>query len=155
MRAREDRIGIRGLRAFRAALGVAASSRRWTEAVANCSLYATMRKWTQSSSRFGSTSRPTAAIRFANDSKICVIVKPVPVSRCVSTVFAWAISAIANQSGAGFLSCASPTAPGYRVYYGRRDNTVVILLFGGEKKRQSADIERAVAYWTDYLARTQ
>lgn len=33
--------------------------------------------------------------------------------------------------------------PGYRVYYMRTGNTVYLLLCGGTKKRQQADIEKA------------
>lgn len=57
--------------------------------------------------------------------------------------------------GGGVFELRVPHGPGYRVYFGRHDNTVVILLYGGDKKRQSADIERAMAYWSDYKARKQ
>jgi len=40
--------------------------------------------------------------------------------------------------------------PGYRVYYGREGRTVVILLGGGSKRRQDADIATAVARWKRY-----
>ena len=33
--------------------------------------------------------------------------------------------------------------PGYRVYFTRRGNTVVLLLCGGDKRTQQADIARA------------
>lgn len=35
--------------------------------------------------------------------------------------------------------------PGYRVYFVKRGNTVVILLCGGEKSSQSKDIKNAIA----------
>ena len=35
--------------------------------------------------------------------------------------------------------------PGYRVYFVKRDNAVVILLAGGEKSTQTQDILRAQA----------
>lgn len=44
--------------------------------------------------------------------------------------------------------------PGYRVYFGRQGNTVVILLCGGDKSTQTQDIELAKAYWADYQRRT-
>ena len=44
--------------------------------------------------------------------------------------------------------------PGYRVYYGMLGHTCVILLCGGDKGKQSADIERAHTYLKDYLERT-
>src|SRR3990172_12995525 len=40
--------------------------------------------------------------------------------------------------------------PGYRVYYGREGRTFVILLGGGSKRRQDADIAAAVARWKRY-----
>jgi putative addiction module killer protein len=40
--------------------------------------------------------------------------------------------------------------PGYRVYFGRDGDTIVILLTGGTKKRQQGDIDTAKAYWRDY-----
>ena len=40
--------------------------------------------------------------------------------------------------------------PGYRVYYGREGRTIIILLGGGSKRRQDADIAAAVARWKRY-----
>ena len=40
--------------------------------------------------------------------------------------------------------------PGYRVYYGREGNTIIILLGGGSKRRQSADIAVAIERWKRY-----
>ena len=45
--------------------------------------------------------------------------------------------------------------PGYRVYYAMIGRTCVLLLCGGDKRRQSADINRAVEYWNDYRRRTE
>jgi putative addiction module killer protein len=39
------------------------------------------------------------------------------------------------------------------VYFGRDGAYLVILLSGGTKKRQQADIEAAKEYWVDYKAR--
>ena len=33
--------------------------------------------------------------------------------------------------------------PGYRLYFAKQGDRIVVLLCGGDKKRQSADIERA------------
>ena len=40
--------------------------------------------------------------------------------------------------------------PGYRVYYGREGRTIIILLGGGSKRRQDADIAAAVQRWKRY-----
>ncbi|MCG9124284.1 type II toxin-antitoxin system RelE/ParE family toxin [Laribacter hongkongensis] len=43
--------------------------------------------------------------------------------------------------------------PGYRVYYARHGLTIVLLLLGGDKRSQDADIEEAINYWQDYKRR--
>lgn len=45
--------------------------------------------------------------------------------------------------------------PGYRVYYAMTGRICLLLLCGGDKRRQSADIDRAVEYWSDYQRRTR
>ena len=40
--------------------------------------------------------------------------------------------------------------PGYRVYFGRDGKTVIILLCGGSKRRQDADIAAALQSWKRY-----
>ena len=42
---------------------------------------------------------------------------------------------------------------GYRVYYALAGNVVVLLLCGGDKGSQDADIGRAVGYWNDWQRR--
>ncbi len=44
--------------------------------------------------------------------------------------------------------------PGYRVYYAKVGKTMVLLLCGGDKRRQAADITRAVALLADYRRRS-
>jgi putative addiction module killer protein len=39
---------------------------------------------------------------------------------------------------------------GYRLYCGRHGQTLVILLCGGDKASQVADIKRAKDYWLDW-----
>src|SRR5258708_6614350 len=43
--------------------------------------------------------------------------------------------------------------PGYRIYLGRDGEALILLLVGGTKQRQQADIERAKALWAEYKAR--
>ena len=52
--------------------------------------------------------------------------------------------------GEGVLEYRIDFGPGYRVYFGRDGETLVILLTGGTKKRQQRDIEAAIGYWQDY-----
>lgn len=44
---------------------------------------------------------------------------------------------------------------GYRIYFGRVGKTVILLLGGGTKRRQSKDIERAVSAFRDFQERHQ
>jgi putative addiction module killer protein len=44
--------------------------------------------------------------------------------------------------------------PGYRVYYAPVDRSWVLLLCGGDKRKQSSDIQRALKYLEDYRERT-
>lgn len=43
--------------------------------------------------------------------------------------------------------------PGYRVYYALVGRTVVLLLCGGDKRTQRADVARAVRYWMEFQGR--
>ena len=43
--------------------------------------------------------------------------------------------------------------PGYRVYYAIIRTQVILLLCGGDKRTQHADISRACAYWLDWQRR--
>lgn len=49
----------------------------------------------------------------------------------------------ARPVGAGISELRIDYGPGYRVYYLREGETLVLLLTGGDKSTQSADIERA------------
>jgi len=55
--------------------------------------------------------------------------------------------------GEGVLECRLDWGPGYRVYFGRDGDVLVILLMGGTKRRQQRDIETAKALWADYKRR--
>ena len=43
--------------------------------------------------------------------------------------------------------------PGYRIYFGQAGDRIIILLVGGSKRRQSADIRLARRLWRDYVGR--
>ncbi|ERR1700722_10961265 len=55
--------------------------------------------------------------------------------------------------GAGVFEYKVDFGPGYRVYFGKDGETIVILLAGGTKKRQQRDIGDAQARWHDYKDR--
>lgn len=42
---------------------------------------------------------------------------------------------------------------GFRVYYAVADREIVLLLCGGDKRTQDADIDRACGYWQDWQKR--
>jgi putative addiction module killer protein len=43
--------------------------------------------------------------------------------------------------------------PGFRIYFGWDGKALVVLLGGGTKRRQNADIAEALSLWQDYKAR--
>jgi putative addiction module killer protein len=55
--------------------------------------------------------------------------------------------------GEGVQELREHLGAGYRVYFGRHGQTVVILLCGGSKKSQPADIKTAKEYWEDWKRR--
>ena len=55
--------------------------------------------------------------------------------------------------GEGVLEYRINFGPGYRVYFGRDGDVLVILLTGGTKKRQQRDITAAIEMWADYKLR--
>ncbi len=55
--------------------------------------------------------------------------------------------------GEGVFEYRIDWGPGYRVYFGRDGEVLVILLTGGTKQRQQRDIAAARAMWSDYKRR--
>jgi putative addiction module killer protein len=56
--------------------------------------------------------------------------------------------------GQGLCELRIDWGPGYRVYYAMLGRARVLLLCGGDKRKQSADIEKALGYLSDYKERT-
>src|SRR5580692_2822156 len=52
--------------------------------------------------------------------------------------------------GSGLFEYRVDFGPGYRVYFGKDGERLVILLGAGSKKRQQNDIHAAHANWQDY-----
>ncbi len=55
--------------------------------------------------------------------------------------------------GEGVQELRIDYGPGYRLYFGRDGDQIVILLCGGNKRTQDKDIAKAKEYWADYKAR--
>jgi putative addiction module killer protein len=55
--------------------------------------------------------------------------------------------------GAGVFERKIDFGPGYRIYFGKEGDTVVILLGGSSKQRQQDAIEAAIKRWADYRRR--
>src|SRR5258708_26086192 len=52
--------------------------------------------------------------------------------------------------GSGVFEYKLDFGPGYRIYFAKDGQAVVIVLGGGTKKRQQRDIKIALANWQDY-----
>ncbi len=50
----------------------------------------------------------------------------------------------------GLYEIVIDVGPGYRIYYYEKNPTTFIILWGGEKKSQKRDIEKAYHYLMDY-----
>ena len=55
--------------------------------------------------------------------------------------------------GGGVYEYRIDFGPGYRIYFGKDGDLLVILVGGGTKKRQQEDIATALARWQDYKER--
>jgi putative addiction module killer protein len=55
--------------------------------------------------------------------------------------------------GSGVLEYRVDFGPGYRIYFGKDGERLVVLLAGGTKKRQQRDIEAAHTRWDEYKRR--
>lgn len=55
--------------------------------------------------------------------------------------------------GTGVYEYKIDFGPGYRIYFAKDGETLVILLGGGTKKRQQKDIAAAQVCWADYKRR--
>ena len=55
--------------------------------------------------------------------------------------------------GEGVHEARIDFGPGYRVYFGADGDSLILLLAGGDKRRQDRDIAIARERWADYRAR--
>jgi putative addiction module killer protein len=54
--------------------------------------------------------------------------------------------------GGGVSELRVDYGPGYRVYFGQKGQTLVVLLCGGDKRTQERDLGLAKQYWHEYKA---
>jgi putative addiction module killer protein len=57
--------------------------------------------------------------------------------------------------GGGIHECRIEHGPGYRVYFGKEGDKLILLLAGGTKRRQQADIDKAREHWKIHRSRKQ
>lgn len=60
----------------------------------------------------------------------------------------------ARPVGEGVLELRIDWGPGYRVYFARIGDLMILLLCGGDKRAQDEDIKDAKTYFNDYKRRT-
>ena len=53
--------------------------------------------------------------------------------------------------GEGVWEARVMFGPGYRIYFGKDGDSIIVLLAGGDKGSQAKDIARARGFWRDYL----
>jgi putative addiction module killer protein len=53
--------------------------------------------------------------------------------------------------GDGVWEARMTFGAGYRLYFGKDGNKIVVLLVGGDKSSQTKDIKSARRYWSEYL----
>jgi len=60
-----------------------------------------------------------------------------------------------NIVAPGIMEMKLDYGPGYRVYFARVGNKLMLLLCGGDKSTQRADIKKATEYLSDYKRRVR
>jgi putative addiction module killer protein len=80
---------------------------------------------------------------------------PAAAAKVVTAVTRLSLSNMSNVkgAGAGVFETKIAFGPGYRVYFGKDGERLVILLAGGTKRRQQQDIKAAQERWQDYKDR--
>jgi putative addiction module killer protein len=59
----------------------------------------------------------------------------------------------AKSVGSGVMELRFTFGSGVRIYFGQAGEEIIVLLIGGDKSTQSADIKLAQEQWADYLRR--
>ena len=58
-----------------------------------------------------------------------------------------------KRVGSGVLERRIDSGPGYRIYFGREGDKLILLLAGSTKRRQQRAIAEAQALWREYKQR--
>ena len=76
----------------------------------------------------------------------------VPAARVTAALYRLELGSFSNVKsvGKGIMEQRIDSGPGYRIYFGKEGNRLIILLCGGTKRRQSRDIEKAQALWRQF-----
>ena len=76
----------------------------------------------------------------------------VPAARVAASLYRLELGSFSNVKsvGRGVIEQRIDSGPGYRIYFGKEGNSLIILLCGGTKRRQSRDIEKAQALWRQF-----
>jgi putative addiction module killer protein len=80
---------------------------------------------------------------------------PVAAARVARSVYQLEAGNFSNVKsvGNGVLEQRLDVGPGFRIYFGRYGDTMVILLGGSDKRRQSAAIVTAQERWAEFKRR--
>ena len=76
----------------------------------------------------------------------------VTLARATTALYRMEMGNLSNARGVdgGVLEYRIDFGPGYRIYFGRDGDVLIILLGGRTKARQQGDIEAAVALWREF-----
>ncbi len=55
--------------------------------------------------------------------------------------------------GGGIFELKLHFCPGYRIYFAEQNETIIVLLCGGDKSSQRKDIKKAKIYWQEFKGR--
>ena len=105
-----------------------------------------------SHTRLRCTSLQRGEAHFKTGSVGCVTSRPVPVSGSRDRL-SLGNPGDAHALSGGVWELRIDYGPGYRVYYAQSGPTTLLVLCGGEKTTQAADIRQAQRYWDDYQRR--